>query len=150
MIIKQHICVHVLSVPLGSLNNWTPTIERSECVGIPNKGGNLLKNESYKVTRKRKAQALGRVISTAFAYYLKEYRERTHITEIDHNNIVEVQSHLYHLINNQEIAAAINSIPNFIKPYLENSFNDVKIITQKFMLPSLLEIDKLLKETMQH
>lgn len=102
--------------------------------------------QTNKVTQKRKAMLLGRILTTAFAYYLKEYREQTHITEIDHNHIVKVQSNLYHLINKQEIAAAINNIPNFIKPYLDYSFNDVKSITQEFMLPSLLEVDNLLKK----
>lgn len=47
---KQHICVHVLSVPLGSLNNWTPTSARSECVEHSNIGGSNMSDEFYSIS----------------------------------------------------------------------------------------------------
>lgn len=63
MIIKQHICVHVLSVPLGSLNNWTPTIERSECVAASNTGGTNMSNDFYNVSDEARG-VINRVLDT--------------------------------------------------------------------------------------
>lgn len=64
MYINQRIiCVHVLSVPLGSLNNWTPTIEQSECVGTSNIGGNKMSNDFYNVSDEAR-EVINQVIDT--------------------------------------------------------------------------------------
>lgn len=50
-------------MPLGSLNNWMPTIERSECVGTSNIGGNNMSKDFYNVSDEAR-EVINQVIDT--------------------------------------------------------------------------------------
>lgn len=98
-----------------------------------------------KVTNKRMSMALGRILTTAFAQHIKQCKQDNFLSKELHNELSEVQTRLYGLINQNKIEACIKMIPNFLIPYFDTSIKDVEQSIESYLKPSFYEIDNKLK-----
>ncbi|MEB6241874.1 hypothetical protein MXL82_02300 [Staphylococcus gallinarum] len=96
---------------------------------------------TYRVTKKQMAKALGYILTTVFAQYIKQCKRDDLLYTEFHNEFSETQNRLYVLINQNKIDACIKAIPHFLIPYLKQSVKEVERFVKDDIKPSFYEID---------
>ncbi|WP_419795770.1 hypothetical protein RCF75_07050 [Staphylococcus equorum] len=98
-----------------------------------------------KITKKRMSIALGYILTTAFAEYIKQCKHDNLLTLEHHNELSEIQTKLYRLVNQNKIEASIKAIPSFLISYLNQSIKNVEKSIESYIKPSFYEVDNKLK-----